>query len=169
MRTVAEIVAFLKGFAPLDRAADWDNVGLLLGDRAASVERVLTCLTVTPEVVSEAIQSNADLIVAHHPILFRPVQKLTDATSEGRMVLALAKSGVAVFSPHTAFDNCTGGINDMLALRLGLADVTSLRTAENAAQFKLVVFVPETDLGKVSEAIFAAGAGTIGQYSQCSF
>src|SRR5439155_23559597 len=107
--------------------AEWDNVGLLLGDRAAPVRRVLTCLTVTPESAAEAVESEAQLIVTHHPILFRAVKRLTTATAEGRMLLALIRAGVAVYSPHTAFDNTCGGINEMLARRLGLTEVAALR------------------------------------------
>jgi dinuclear metal center YbgI/SA1388 family protein len=169
MPTVAAIVAHLKEFAPLELAASWDNVGLLLGDEAAPVGRVLTCLTVTPESAAEAVDAGAQLIVSHHPILFRPVQRLTTATAEGTLLWSLARAGIAVFSPHTAFDNTRGGINDILAGRLGLTDVAPLRRGGPPAQCKLVVFVPDADLQRVSDAVFAAGAGHIGQYSQCSF
>ncbi len=169
MATVADFVGFLKQFAPLELAAEWDNVGLLLGDTAAKVERVMTCLTVTPESAGEAVRDGAQLIVSHHPILFRPTKKLTTANAEGRMILELAKAGIAVYSPHTAFDNCVGGINDILAKRLGLLDTAPLRRGDDAKQCKIVVFVPDQDLAKVSDAMFAAGAGHIGQYRECSF
>jgi dinuclear metal center YbgI/SA1388 family protein len=169
MLTVGAVVENLEQFAPLDLAADWDNVGLLLGDRTALVQRLMTCLTVTPDSATEAIEAGAQLIVTHHPILFRPVQRLTTATPEGRMLLGLIRAGVAVYSPHTAFDNTQGGINDILARRLELVDVRPLRRRDSSAQFKVVVFVPDSDLARVSDALFAAGAGNIGQYSQCSF
>src|SRR5947209_8063121 len=111
MPTVAAVLDFLEQLAPLDLAADWDNVGLLLGDRAASVERVMTCLTVTPEAAAEAIAERVQLVVTHHPILFRPVKRLTTDAADGRMLLDLVRAGVAVYSPHTAFDNATAGIN----------------------------------------------------------
>jgi dinuclear metal center YbgI/SA1388 family protein len=169
MLTVADVVNFLEQFAPPTLAADWDNVGLLLGDRAAEVRRVVTCLTVTPEVVAEAVESGVQLIVSHHPVLFRPVQRLTTATPEGRMLLALIRTGVSVYSPHTAFDNAPGGINEALARRLGLIETGPLRRRDGPRQCKVVVFVPDSDLARVSDALFAAGAGHIGQYSQCSF
>jgi dinuclear metal center YbgI/SA1388 family protein len=169
MISVGAIVEYLEQFAPSHLAADWDNVGLLLGDRKSKCERVMTCLTLTPGVAHEAIQENAKLIVTHHPILFRPVQRLTTDTPEGRMLLRLATAGVAVYSPHTAFDNTVGGINDLLAKRLGLVEVVALRRREGTHQCKIVVFVPEKDLARVSDAMFAAGAGQIGEYSQCSF
>jgi dinuclear metal center YbgI/SA1388 family protein len=168
MPRVADICSFLDRFALQELAADWDNVGLLLGDPAAEVQRLMTCLTVTPEVVAEAIEGGVQLIVAHHPILFRGVKRLTTSTSDGRLIWPLARAGVAVYSPHTAFDNCAGGINDILARRLGLIDVCPLRPFPSR-QVKIVAFVPDTDLAKVSDALFEAGAGVIGQYSQCSY
>lgn len=169
MPTVATIAEFLKKFAPLSLAEEWDNVGLLLGDEAAEVQRIMTCLTVTPDSAAEAMQARAELIVSHHPILFRPVQKFTTAAAESRYLWQLARAGVAVYSPHTAFDNTRGGINDILAQKLGLQEVAALRLYTGEAEYKMVVFVPEADLERVLAAGFAAGAGVIGDYSQCSF
>jgi dinuclear metal center YbgI/SA1388 family protein len=169
MPTVADIAADLEQFAPLHLALDWDNVGLLVGDAASPVQRILTCLTVTPSVVAEAIESHCQLIVSHHPVLFRAVKSLTACTVEGRMLLELIQARVAVYSPHTAFDNCRGGINDQLAERLGLSNTRALRPMAGEMKFKIVVFVPPTELEKVAEAMFAAGAGRIGQYRECSF
>src|SRR5262249_34624966 len=118
MRSVGEIIASLDRFAPPELAADWDNVGLLLGNRASDVQRVMTCLTVTPEVAQEVTESKAQLLIAHHPLFFHPVQRLTADTPEGRTILSLIQSGTAVYSPHTSFDNTLGGINDLLAERL---------------------------------------------------
>jgi dinuclear metal center YbgI/SA1388 family protein len=169
MPTVGEFAAYMERFAPCDTAADWDNVGLLLGDPAANVARVMTCLTVTPDVSAEAVRDGAHLIVSHHPVLFRGAKKLTATSSDGRAVLPLLAAGIAVYSPHTAFDNCAGGINDGLCRRLGIADAVPLRPRDARRQCKLVVFVPDADLQKVSDAVFAAGAGTIGRYNECSF
>jgi dinuclear metal center YbgI/SA1388 family protein len=169
MPTVAEIAARLEEFAPAATAADWDNVGLLLGDPAAPVGRLMTCLTVTPDVAEEAVAERADLIVSHHPILFRGAKQLTAGRGEGRVVLPLARAGVAVYSPHTAFDNCPGGINDVLCRRLGVTNADPLRPREGPREYKLAVFVPDSDLAKVSDALFGAGAGVIGKYTQCSF
>jgi dinuclear metal center YbgI/SA1388 family protein len=167
--TVAEVVRWLDRFAPPQLAAEWDNTGLLLGDAAVTAPRILTCLTVTPAVVAEAVDTGVQLIVTHHPILFKAVKKLTSHTPDGRMLLLLAQAGVAVYSPHTSFDNCVGGINDSLAAAIGLTDVSPLRLKDSAKECKLVVFVPGSDLAKVSDAIFAAGGGIIGQYEQCSY
>jgi dinuclear metal center YbgI/SA1388 family protein len=169
MPTVAAVVEFLERIAPPALAADWDNVGLLLGESTAEVRRMMTCLTVTPDSAAEAVAEGAQLIVTHHPILFRSVKRITDATAEGRMLWALARANVAVYSPHTAFDDADGGINDLLARRLGLNSIGPLRRREAGRSCKVVVFTPEKDLEQVSEAMFAAGAGRIGQYSECSY
>jgi dinuclear metal center YbgI/SA1388 family protein len=169
MLTVAVVVEFLERVAPPTLAAEWDNVGLLLGENTAEVRRIMTCLTVTPDSAAEAVAEGVQLIVTHHPILFRSIKRLTDATTEGRMLLNLARAGVAAYSPHTAFDDAEGGINDLLTRRLGLVRVAPLRRREDARSCKVVVFTPENDLERVSEAMFAAGAGRIGQYSECSF
>jgi len=169
MPLVSDVCGYLDRFAPPATAADWDNVGLLLGDPNRPAFRILTCLTVTPEVVAEAIEERVELIVTHHPILFRGAKRLTTASADGKLLLPLIQWSIAVYSPHTAFDNCHGGINDGLCYRLGLADVRPLRPRDGRRDFKLVVFTPEKDLAKLSDALFAAGAGKIGQYEQCSF
>jgi dinuclear metal center YbgI/SA1388 family protein len=169
MPTVAEFAAYLERFAPCATAAEWDNVGLLLGDPAAGVSRVMTCLTLTSDVSAEVVREGAQLVVSHHPVLFRGAKKLIATNSDGRAVLPLLRAGVAVYSPHTAFDNCAGGINDGLCARLGVTNAVPLRPREAKRQCKLVVFVPDSDLQKVSDAVFAAGAGVIGQYNECSY
>lgn len=172
MPTVSDFVSHLDTFAPPKTAAEWDNVGLLVGDPADMVERAMTCLTLTGDVAEEAITERVQLIVSHHPLPFRSIKKLTTRSSEGRVLLPLLRAGIAVYSPHTAFDNCPGGINEELCTRLGLTNVTSLRTKPASGTFKLTVFVPESDLAKVSDAVFTAGAGRIGvndRYQECSF
>jgi dinuclear metal center YbgI/SA1388 family protein len=169
MPTIADLCTFLEAFAPMRLAAEWDNIGLLFGDRSAACSRIMTCLTVTPESAAEAIDRRASLIVTHHPILFRPTQRLTADTTEGAMLWRLAQAGIAVYSPHTAFDNAEFGINALLASRLGLNAVVPLRSSSAAERCKLVVFVPVQGLIAVSDALFAAGAGQIGHYRECSF
>jgi dinuclear metal center YbgI/SA1388 family protein len=169
MPTVAEFAAYFERFAPCATAAEWDNVGLLLGDPATEVARVMTCLTVTSDVSAEAVRDGAQLIVAHHPVLFRGAKKLVATSAEGQAVLPLLRAGIAVYSPHTAFDNCAGGINDNLCARLGLSAVRPLVPRDGKRQCKLVAFVPDGDLQKVQDAVFAAGAGVIGQYNECGF
>ncbi|MDB5351198.1 MAG: dinuclear metal center protein YbgI/SA1388 family [Planctomycetota bacterium] len=169
MTTVADVSGWMERFAPLSLAESWDNVGLLWGDPKSPVSRIMTCLTVTPETAEEAIEERAELIVSHHPVLFRPVQKVTADRLETGFLWALGRAGVSIYSPHTAFDNTVGGINDGLAKRLGLLDVESLRPSSTRPRFKVVVFVPAADREAVLSACFAAGAGRIGDYEECSF
>lgn len=112
--------------APLRLAEDWDNVGLLVGDRKQSVERVMTCLTITPNVVDEAIAERVGLIVTHHPLPFKPLGRLTSDTIPGAMLLRLIGGGVAVYSAHTAFDSAADGINQRWATLLGLESIEPL-------------------------------------------
>ncbi|MEK6259663.1 MAG: Nif3-like dinuclear metal center hexameric protein [Planctomycetota bacterium] len=170
--TVRSVCQFLQELAPLALAEEWDNVGLLLGDETTGVARVLTCLTLTPDVADEAIQVGARLVVTHHPVLFKPVQKLNASTSEGRMLLKLLRHGIAVYSPHTAYDNAATGINQQLAELLELNDIAPLRPRPAGASgelCKLVTYVPEGQLDAVRRAIWDAGAGAIGNYRECSF
>ncbi len=129
--TVKTIADFLNEFAPLELAEEWDNVGLLLGDDTASVEKVLTCLTLTEDVADEAVTAGVQIVVSHHPILFRKVQRLTNRTPEGRIVLKLAAAGVAVYSPHTSHDSAAGGINQQLATQLSLSNLAPLRPRDD--------------------------------------
>jgi dinuclear metal center YbgI/SA1388 family protein len=126
MLTVAMIAGFLNDFAPSQLAEEWDNVGLLVGDPARTVERIMTCLTLTTDSVAEAVAERADLVVAHHPLPFRPLKQLTTESTEGRLLLALIEARVAVYSPHTAFDSTGRGINERLAAGIGLQDVSPL-------------------------------------------
>lgn len=130
MPTVADVSAFLERFAPPALAADWDNVGLLLGDPAQGVTRIMTCLTLTPATVAEATRERAELVVAHHPLLFRPIQRITTQSHDGRLLWNLARAGVSVYSPHTAFDSCARGINQQLAEGLRLTDIRPLVETE---------------------------------------
>jgi dinuclear metal center YbgI/SA1388 family protein len=168
MTTVADLAAWMEDFAPLRLAEGWDNVGLLLGDPAATVEKVMTCLTVTPTSASEAIDEGANLIVSHHPVWFKPVQRLRSDQADG-FLWSLARAGVSVYSPHTAFDNTNGGINDFLCETLGLVDVRPLKPGAGREATKVVVFTPDGDREAVLSAAFEAGAGRIGDYEQCSF
>ncbi len=126
MATVQDVSDFLEGFAPSRLAADWDNVGLLVGDPALTVRRAMTCLTVTPASADEATRENVDLIVSHHPLPFRPLKRVTTDSVPGRLLWQLIRSGISIHSPHTRFDSAAMGINQRLAEGLGLVDVQPL-------------------------------------------
>jgi dinuclear metal center YbgI/SA1388 family protein len=123
---ILAVESYLEEFAPPRLAESWDNVGLLVGDRQAKVRRIMTCLTVTPASADEAISNQADLIVAHHPMPFSAIKRLTTDTIVGRILLKLIGAGVAVYSPHTAFDSAAEGINQRLAEGLGLEEIEPL-------------------------------------------
>ncbi|QEH32629.1 Putative GTP cyclohydrolase 1 type 2 [Aquisphaera giovannonii] len=169
MKTVSEVAAWLEGFAPSRLAESWDNVGLLMGDPDGPAGRVMTCLTVTDETAGEAVEERADLVVSHHPVLFRGEKRIRADLPGTSPVWKLAKAGIAVASPHTAFDSTAGGINDGLCRRFGLVEVAPIRPAAGPATFKVVAFTPASDRDAVLAAAFAAGAGRIGAYEECSF
>ena len=130
--TVRDLTALLESFAPIGLAEDWDNVGLVVGDPAHPVERVMTCLTLTEDVAQEAIDNRVELIVTHHPLPFRPLKRLTTTTGEGRVLWNLIRCGISVYSPHTAFDSAAEGINYQLATGLNLAEIHPLIPANPA-------------------------------------
>lgn len=126
MPTVADACLLLESIAPLELGEEWDNVGLLVGDPATSLKSVLTCLTLSPDVVDEAIAAGVGLVVTHHPLPFRGVKSITADTIDGGSLWRLAGAGIAVYSPHTAYDSAAGGVNQQWAERLGLSAVSPL-------------------------------------------
>lgn len=170
IRRVKDVCKWLDRFAPPALAESWDNVGLIMGDPLSPLDRVMTCLTVTPTTASEAISQGAGLIVSHHPVLFKATKTLRADRPETGYLWNLARAGIAVASPHTAFDNTRGGINEILAAKVGLTNVEPLQTGPATSKLtKVVVFTPESDREAVLSAAFAAGAGRIGDYEGCSF
>lgn len=156
MITVADVCGFLETFAPAALAAEWDNVGLLVGDRAQKVERIMTCLTITPAAAAEAIREQADLIVTHHPLPFKPLRRLTADQPAGRILLDLIRAGIAIHSPHTAFDSAAAGINQQLAEGLGLNDIQPLEPAADGTRVGSGRFgnlAAATTLGQVVAAL----------------
>lgn len=165
--TVAALVGAMEEVAPTRLAEPWDNVGLLVGDPAARLARVVLTIDCTREVLGEATSAGEDVaIVAYHPPIFEAQKRFV----AGSIAYAAARAGVAVYSPHTALDAAEGGTNDVLADALGMTARAPLRTAEQKdRELKLVTFVPEEHVDRVSQALFAAGAGRIGKYESCSF
>ena len=126
MTTIHEIADFLEQFAPAHLAEEWDNVGLLVGDGRREARKVMTCLTVTPDSAAEAIEEKADLIVTHHPLPFIALKRLTTDTTPGRLLWDLISARISIYSPHTAFDSAREGINQRLAVGLGLRGIQPL-------------------------------------------
>ena len=166
---LSEAVKELEAIAPPDLAEAWDNVGLLVGDPAGEVSRAMLCIDYTAAVAAEAKAAGCDFVLAYHPPVFTPLKRLT-AGGASALVYDAARRGVAIYSPHTALDVADGGTNDVLADVLGLVDRRPLRpSGAKARECKLVTFVPPENIDAVADALFAAGAGRIGDYSQCSF
>ncbi|MFW6145944.1 MAG: Nif3-like dinuclear metal center hexameric protein [Planctomycetota bacterium] len=168
---IADVVAHLERIAPPAYAESWDNVGLLVGDDARRCERVLLCIDLTEAVLAEAREAKAPLVMAYHPVIFKPLARVTPAAAP--VVWAAVRANVGVYSVHTAYDMAVGGSNDALADALGMSDdrrPLRPRCAEGAT--KLVVFAPRTDLEAIQAAAFAAGAGCFGptsEYAECGF
>lgn len=162
------IIDLIEKFAPRRMAEDWDNVGLQVGHPADRVSRVLVTLDLTEAVVQEAVAAGADLIVTHHPLIFRPLKQLRFDLPEGKLLQQLIRHGIAVFAAHTNLDNCDRGVNTVLAERLGLQDVRIL-TPRQEKLVKVVVFVPWEFEEQVRQAMCVNGAGWIGNYSDCTF
>lgn len=148
---LSSVCEFLERFAPIHLAESWDNVGLLIGDSSQTIEGIVTCLTVTPEVVEEAIEADADLIVTHHPMPFRSLKQITTESTVGQMLLKLIQNKIAVYSPHTAFDSCAEGINYQLASGIGLIDVFPLVPNESIDDSELPSQVGTGRWGKLPE------------------
>lgn len=170
--TLGDWVALVDALYPQAQAASWDRVGLQVGDPDWEVDRVLVTLDVTGDVVTEAAAEPATAVVAHHPMLLRPLERLTPATAAGRVALAAAGARVGVVAAHTNLDVATdgAGTSDPAAQILGLRDVRPLiDEVEPSDRVKLVTFVPHESTSAVLDALAAAGAGIIGDYERCSF
>lgn len=166
--TIADIEQFFELWAPKWAAWERDNVGLQIGDRTRTVKSVLIALDVTPNIIAEAIAKKNDLIVSHHPLLFRPPSSITTNDEVGRMILSLAENRIALYSAHTNLDFTRDGVSFALANALGLNDVRFLSPLQGTL-VKIVVFVPQEYVNKISHAMANAGAGVIGEYTSCSF
>ena len=126
MVKIRQICDYLEAIAPVRLAEEWDNVGLLVGDKHRTLTRIMTCLTVTPETAAEAIEKSAELIVTHHPLPFRSLKRLTTDSTVGRLLWELAGKQISIYSPHTAWDSAARGINQQLANSLGLEGIQPL-------------------------------------------
>ncbi|MCJ7691874.1 MAG: Nif3-like dinuclear metal center hexameric protein [Sedimentisphaerales bacterium] len=168
---IKAITEKIEEMVPLKLAQGWDNVGFLVGDEKGDTKKILLTIDVTGEVVKEAKRLKADLILSYHPVIWDGLKTVT-AAGPGSAVYELVRAGISVFSIHTALDSAIGGVNDGLAEMVGIVEAEPIGDyVDNPAgdNYKLVVFVPAKSAAKVSNAIFAAGAGTIGTYSNCGF
>lgn len=165
---IKDITSFLEEMAPLKYAEDFDNVGLLIGDEQTEVTGVLVTLDTLETVVDEAIHNNCNLIVSFHPIIFSGLKKINGNTYVERVVLKAIKNQIAIYAIHTALDNSIKGVSAKMAEVLGLEN-TQILLPKSGLIKKLTTYVPNDDADKVRRALFNAGAGSIGNYENCSY
>jgi len=165
---IKEVIAALEAWAPRSLQEDYDNSGLQVGDPETEVNSALICLDCTEAVVEEAARSGCGLIISHHPVIFRGLKSLSGKGYVERTILAAIKHGIALYAIHTNLDNVLTGVNAEIAARLGLKNTRVLDPRPSQLR-KLSVFVPKERAGTVRTALFAAGAGRIGAYDECSF
>lgn len=165
---VKDICSFLEQIAPLSLQESYDNSGLLVGNKEQEIEAVLISLDCTEAVVDEAAAKGCGLIVVHHPIIFGGLKKLTGENYVERTVIKAIQSNIAIYAIHTNLDNWHLGVNFKIAQKIGLSNTKVLQPLSQKL-LKLVTFVPSKQKEEVANALFAAGAGDIGNYSHCSF
>ncbi len=165
---LAEITNYLESIAPLNYQEDYDNAGLLVGNGNDDVHAALVALDCTEQIVDEAIAKNCNLIITHHPIVFKGLKKLNGKTYVERVILKAIKNNIALYAIHTNLDHVANGVSGEICKRLGLQNAKILAPKSNLLK-KLVTFCPIANASAVRNALFAAGAGNIGNYSECSF
>ncbi|MET9327145.1 Nif3-like dinuclear metal center hexameric protein [Tsukamurella sp. NPDC003166] len=167
---LAEVIEMLDQAYPPRLAEGWDSVGLVCGDPAAEVERVLVCVDVTADVVEAALARGAQLIIAHHPLLLRGVDTVAASTPKGALIHRLIRGGCALFTAHTNADRARGGVNDALAAALGLTVTGPVEFLDTPLPLdRWGVMVPPAQADEVLAAMFDAGAGEVGEYSECAW
>mgnify|MGYP005842021751 CR=1 FL=1 len=164
-----EIIHIFEQFSPEDLALEGDKVGLQIGTLNKPIKNVMIALDVLEEVVDEAIESKVDLIIAHHPLIYRPLKNIVTDQPAGRIVEKCIKYNISIYAAHTNLDVASGGVNDLLAEALELKDTEVLVPTNEEQLKKLVVFVPEDHAADVREALGNVGTGHIGNYSHCTF
>lgn len=163
------VINLIEGLAPTYLAESWDNVGLQIGGTDKDVHKVMVCLEVTEAVIDEAIEKGVDMIVSHHPLIFKPIKSICTRDPIGRMLYRLIQHDIVLYCAHTNLDVAAGGTNDVVVQALNLEGVELLKKSYDEIFYKLVVFVPETHIEVVRASICEAGGGHIGDYSHCTY
>ena len=168
MAKIKEITDALEMFAPLPLQEGYDNAGLQIGLTEAEVKGALLCLDVTEDILDEAIASECNLVISHHPLIFNPIKRVTGRNYVERCIMKAIRNDIAIYSAHTNLDSAPGGVNYKMAEKLGLKNVKILAPKENML-LKLVVYVPSDYAAELRQALFDAGCGAIGNYDCCSY
>jgi dinuclear metal center YbgI/SA1388 family protein len=165
---IKDLIQYLEALAPQSLQEDYDNSGLITGNQNEEVKGVLITLDCIEAVVDEAIETNCNLIVAHHPILFRGIKKITGSNYVERTLIKAIKADIAIYAIHTNLDNVINGVNKKIAEKIGLTNITILQPKPNTLS-KLITFVPKENVEDLAKHLHEAGAGNIGNYKNCSF
>ena len=165
---IMDLIAVIEHYAAPELQEDYDNAGLITGDPATECSGVLCTLDVTAGVLKEAIDNGCNLIVAHHPLIFRGLKKISPKDHVGRLVIDALKNDIAIYAAHTNLDNILLGVNGVIAKKMNLQNVRILQP-KNKMLRRLITFAPRDQAEKVRQAVFSAGAGHIGKYAECSF
>jgi len=165
---ISQITSYLEQLAPLSLQESYDNAGLIIGNRNQKISKALISLDVTGNVIKEAIDSSCNLIIAHHPLIFKSLKKIDTGSAIGSMISMLIKNDIALYAIHTNLDNIMEGVNAKLAESLGLIN-RQILVPKSGMLHKLAVFCPADHVAKVQQAMFESGAGHIGNYNSCSF
>jgi len=165
---IKDIISVMESMAPLPLQEDYDNAGLATGCPDEEASGCLVCLDINERVIDEAIEKGCNLVISHHPVIFKGIKRLTGQSMTERIITMAIRKNIAIYSIHTNLDNIAGGVNRMLCEKLGLTNLSILRKTAGILN-KLVTFCPPDHAGNVRQALFDAGAGHIGEYDQCSF
>ena len=165
---IADIISLIEEVAPISLQEEYDNAGMQIGDKNQEATGALLCIDVTEDILDEAIQKGFNLIISHHPLLFKGLKNITGKNYIERIVIKAIKNDIAIYAAHTNLDNAFGGVNFKIAEKLKLENVKILSPIKDLF-LKLVVFVPTSAADKVREAMLCAGAGKIGNYDMCSY
>lgn len=166
--TIQDVINHLENRCPLAYQESYDNCGLITGDATQPITGALLCLDSTEDVLKEAVKLKCNLVIAHHPILFLPIKKLTGKTYAERVIIQAIRHNICIYAMHTNLDNIFNGVNNKIAEKIGLENLKIL-SPKNGLLKKLVTYAPIDDSDKVRDALFLAGAGSIGNYDECSF
>ncbi|SDK54117.1 Nif3-like dinuclear metal center hexameric protein [Sediminibacillus albus] len=169
LATGKHIIELFEAWSPQKLAYDWDNVGLQVGTLSNPVNKVMVTLDVLENVVDEAIEADVNLIIAHHPLLFKSLKQINLEDPKGKVIEKLIKNNITVYAAHTNLDITRGGVSDILADKLGIKETSVLVPSGEDKLVKVAVFVPVDYTDSVREAMAVRGAGYIGNYSHCSF
>ena len=168
MPIVSNIIDIINKIANPSLAEEWDNPGMQVGSHTADVTRIMVALDPLPTVIDAAISASCQLLVTHHPLMFKPLRSVSTSTVQGRSIHAAIRGGLSIVSMHTNYDSASGGLNDLLAEKIGLSGCRPLRITSTTELSKLVTFVPDDHCEQVRNALFPL-CESIGNYSGCSF